>query len=349
MARSMLYFIPAMQKARKPAKPLASVAPNLPSTFPPSELPRPGLWLAHLLLDSLAQYTDHKSARDRSPQTGQAWRGLLQTFDPKRPGEFAALLLDLVRLVENRTPPFNLLSSAYACLAIEHEVTNELFGVSTPDLSDQPVEAALLVQRTLQRWCDWLDVEIHLSTHRFWHQAPACFDPDPEKRDLAILGTTQRHFAHQTDYTKNLWSKLHALLAQHFAVSPKWKTLGEAMASQAERSWPYPELDTAIISLWPLLKKHNWTYRDLMHVVSSLRSLSQPSTNNTSSRRSQTKADQPSTNNPQQSYPCDSEQSFATYCVNVLGLRKTTKGVTARTGHPPGYEIAKRLFPPTRK
>jgi len=41
------------------------------------------------------------------------------------------------------------------------------------------------------------------------------------------------------------------------------------MASQAKRLWTYYEVDTRIICLWPLLKLHNWTYRDLMNVIRS--------------------------------------------------------------------------------
>ncbi len=43
-------------------------------------------------------------------------------------------------------------------------------------------------------------------------------------------------------------------------------------------------------------------------------------------------------------YPCELDQDFATYCVNVLGLRKTGKGVTARNAQPAGYEIARQLI-----
>ena len=48
------------------------------------------------------------------------------------------------------------------------------------------------------------------------------------------------------------------------------------------------------------------------------------------------------------SYPCDRDQDFATYCVNMLGLRKTARGVTTPNGQPTGYEIARQLItPPT--
>jgi hypothetical protein len=52
---------------------------------------------------------------------------------------------------------------------------------------------------------------IHFSTHSFWHHARFCFDPDPEKRDLAAMGLTQRYFARQSDYTKAVWLYLHSV------------------------------------------------------------------------------------------------------------------------------------------
>jgi hypothetical protein len=97
--------------------------------------------------------------------------------------------------------------------------------------------------------------------------------------------------------------------------------LGEAMASEEERIWNYRELDIVIISLWPLLKLHNWTYRDLLAVMTLI--LPAP-----------------------HRYPLEREQELAAYCQNVLGLRKS--GVTGRSspdGKPRGWEVALKLCP----
>ena len=42
------------------------------------------------------------------------------------------------------------------------------------------------------------------------------------------------------------------------------------MADEHERIWNYPDLDIAVITNWPLLKKHNWTYRDMLEIVKQL-------------------------------------------------------------------------------
>jgi hypothetical protein len=92
------------------------------------------------------------------------------------------------------------------------------------------------------------------------------------------------------------------------------------MSSDSNRVWTYRELDTAIISLWPLVRRHNWTYRDLLEMV------------------------RPALIRPD-AYPCDREQDFATYCNNVLGLRKSGHGTTAKDGKPVGWEVARRICP----
>ncbi len=119
----------------------------------------------------------------------------------------------------------------------------------------------------LLRWCSWLDAEIHLRTHRRWHESPACFHPDPETRHLAALGTAQRHLGRLDDRAKACWLADFTTAAQHFQDSPKWSLFGEAMADGSDRLWQYPEVDTLVIALWPLVKVYNWTYHDLLNVI----------------------------------------------------------------------------------
>jgi hypothetical protein len=88
----------------------------------------------------------------------------------------------------------------------------------------------------------------------------------------------------------------------------------------AVRPWLYPDVDSLVIGLWPLVTKYNWTYRDLLKTI------------------------RPALKRPK-AYPCEREQDFATYCTNVLGLRKTAKGASSKNGHPPGHTIAEHLCP----
>jgi hypothetical protein len=169
------------------------------------------------------------------------------------------------------------------------------------------------------RLCQWLDSEIHLRTHRHWHESPAAFDPDPETRYLAALGNAQRHLANLDLHAQTAWVHDMASAAQHFKNSPKWAALGKAMSDNSDRSWLYPEVDTLVIGLWPLVKSFNWTYRDLLNVVRPV--LKRP-----------------------EAYPCSAEHEFASYCANVLGLKKASRGRSAKSGRPPGFNIVQHLY-----
>ena len=113
------------------------------------------------------------------------------------------------------------------------------------------------------------------------------------------------------------------------------------MASAQQHPWTYREVDTAIISLWPLLKHHNWTYRDLMNVVRQLLvAPKRPSGGGLVAPKHPSEGGA----TPRVGYPCRREQDFAVHCRTVLGLRKNGRGKTTPGGHPPGYDIAQRIF-----
>ena len=92
------------------------------------------------------------------------------------------------------------------------------------------------------------------------------------------------------------------------------------MCADSTVPWLYPDVDSLVISLWPLVTRYDWTYRDLLNVIRH--GLKRPD-----------------------AYPCDTEQAFATYCENVLGLRKTGQGASAKDGRPKGIEIALQIYP----
>ncbi|HWX22772.1 MAG TPA: hypothetical protein VN578_22965 [Candidatus Binatia bacterium] len=213
--------------------------------------------------------------------------------------------------------------------------TNQPITPDQPEIIDPRIVAINeLARRTIIRWCDWVDAAVHMRTHRLWHLAPGCFDPDPDTRHLAALGNAQRHIAKLDPRAQAAWLWDFSHAAEHFKDSPKWAALGKAMAAGSPSTdpgvgnpsgplWTYQAVDTLVIALWPLVKTYNWTYRDLLNVI------------------------RPALKRPK-AYPCEREQDFATYCTNVLGLRKTTKGATARNGKPAGHEIAIQLIWPTK-
>jgi hypothetical protein len=306
-------------------------------------------WLAQANKEAVAEYAEKKNPRDRSLQTGSAWRLFRQHFAELPDPEFSWLFTCMARLTTYDDPISRCLSEARHALQIEHDCTGDFFGPKTaPFLIGNPQSAIELLRNTAKRWCDWLDASNHLHVHRNWHHTPIYFDRDLEKRGLASLGLTQRNYAELNDWMKGAWQHLHGRLAQRYKQSAKWLMVGQALASQEKRLWTYHQVDTLIIYLWPLLKLHNWTYCDLMNVVRSLRT-------DLSCRSNETKEDLSRTAfsafSPQplafSTYPCNTDRDFANYCLTILGLRKTRRGKTTKDGKPPGFEVAHRLFPPS--
>lgn len=278
-------------------------------------------WLGEIVLEAAAEYAEKKNAKDRTMQTGQAWRGFLRVFGRANGKEFHHVLQDLYRFAEYDDVQARMLLRAIVPVSVEHECFGDFIGPKTLDIAKQPSKAIRLMRRTVERWCDWLDSLIHFDTHEMFHLSPASFDPDPQKRELAVLGSNQRAFAHLSDFSKSWWQWHHGEAAERFRASPKWAVVGKAMASDETKLWNNPEVDTVVISLWPLVKRHNWTYRDLAAV----------------GRRVLT---------PPHRYPLEREQDLAAYCANVLGLRKAagTPGKSSPDGKPKAYEVALQLL-----
>lgn len=275
-------------------------------------------WLGGLVLEAVAEYAEKKNAKDRTLQSGGAWRGFLDLFGQAKDEEFHSVLQSLLRFAEYDDVQSDLLRRAIIPLSFEHECFSDFIGPKTLGATKTPHEAVALMKRSVERWCDWIDAVVHFQTHMVWHLAPANFDPDAEKRELAALGMNQRHYAKLNDFGKSWWQWHHGEAAERFKASPKWTAVGEGMIGRNERRWATPELDEVVITLWPLLQRHTWTYRDLMNVIRSV-------------------ADLPD------GYPCQREQDLSAYCFNVLGLRKRGTGKTASNGRPAGYEVAARI------
>jgi len=276
-------------------------------------------WLGAVVLEAAAEYAEKKNAKDRAMQSGQAWQGFLKVFGHGNGKEFHHVLQALYRFAEYDDVQARMLLKAIVPVSVEHEYSGDFIGPKTPTVAKNAAETIRLMRRTVERWCDWLDSLIHFNTHEMFHLSPASFDPDPQKRELAALGINQRAYAHLSVFSKSWWQWHHGEAAERFKDSPKWPTLGEAMASDKARVWNYPDLDAVIVSLWPLLKLNNWTYRDLLNVARLI--LPAP-----------------------HRYPLVCEPELATYCQNVLGLHKSgIKGRSSPNGKPRGWEVALKL------
>lgn len=310
-------------------------------------------WLGGLVQQAAAEYAEKKNPKERLVQSGQAWQALHEFFPKQLEGNGRLLLHYLTRFVASDPSPRNSLRRALVPLVIEHDLgsagspqpaASKPGRLSTGNANSQP--STLNSQLLLARWCDWLDAAIHLRTHRHFHLAPGVFHPDPERRQLAALGHAQRQLPNLDPHARECLLRDLAAAADRYQDSPKWAAVGKAMAADPAGTWLHPHVDSAVIALWPLVTKYNWTYRDLLNVLGSL-AKQRPGSNSAFANpkpKLKTNSSPCTLHSAFSEYPCDCEQTFAAYCVTVLGLRKNSKGRSAKNGLPAGYQIAQRLF-----
>jgi hypothetical protein len=210
-------------------------------------------------------------------------------------------------------------------LATEHELTREFVGKhAPPPWRLPPAKGISLIRSTIIRLCDWLDSYIHFWTLQQWHLSPQCFDPDPQKREWAMLAINNRHFA-----TMSQRSQAHFLNHMSDAIdeaknSSKWSQFIAASKAQPceEMPWPTLSLDVRIIKLWPLLKRHGWSASELLFALRDLL-------------------------NPADLKPSPDAPGLAHYCSHNLGLRqKGLQSIRNRGKNLPGLQIARQLFKP---
>jgi len=291
-------------------------------------------WLAHLVTEVVEEYDKHACGSERSLQDGMAWRRLTVDFadmgrqlglptagtsppeqsgfappDDSMPPDFDLLriLTALYRLGRCDDPFGRVLLRTFAPLSIEQNCNGESPQLGLPDSTATPAQAISLVLRTLKRWCDWIEADLHFYAHSRCHQLPASAPPGvevaswhlPPSDDL--LKVAKAHFGPQSQICE-----------------PKERLPGVIL--QAPGPWLYQEIDTLIISLWPLLKRHNWSYKELLTVLRLL-------------------ATSPN------AYPCSHELDLAGYCSSVLGLRCSPEIKPIAGSYAVGLKVALRLFP----
>src|SRR5437870_3965272 len=178
-------------------------------------------WLGQLMVEAAARYAERKTPKRLLMQTGQAQRGFLQIFGNVQEHELYRLLQSLHRFTESDNPLAAILFRALLSLSAEHESAGDFFGTRGPDLCARPLAAALWMRESLERWWEWVDAFIHFQTHSQWHLAPECFDPDPQKRELAALAVNQRFLAQIRAAGKADWRAHHTGEAQGFTEDRK--------------------------------------------------------------------------------------------------------------------------------
>jgi hypothetical protein len=275
-------------------------------------------WLGDVTCRTVEQYAERKSAKNRKLQQGLAEESFAAVFGHVSDAEFHHLFSSLLRFAEFDDAQSRILLDAYWTMSLEHP--HDGWPKLTPRMNaEQIADVTAFTRRIVHRLCEWVEAIIHAQTHFLSHHAPVAFDPDPEKRELAILGVQQRHFPGMSDFQKAWWDWHHGEAAERLSDASKWTMVGKAMTDDSTTHQSYPALDDCIIRLWPLVRRHHWTYRDLMNVIRAVAPV------------------------PLR-YPCEREQDLAAHCNNVLGLRKNAgRGKSDPYGKPPGFEVARAM------
>src|SRR5437867_6539259 len=130
-------------------------------------------WLARANKEAVAEYAEKKDPRDRSLQTGSAWRLFRESFGELSDNQFVSLFKSMARLTTYDDPVSRCLAEARFPLRVEHDCSGDYFGPKTPHSALRTPHSAIeLLRRTVERWCDWLDAANHLHLHRNWHHTP---------------------------------------------------------------------------------------------------------------------------------------------------------------------------------
>ena len=282
-------------------------------------------WISKLTLDNSAQLAEKPDPNDRSFQTGEAWRGFFKMFGEASDAEFVAFYGHLMEFAQYDDPLAAHLVEAGVGLSIEHDLTGEFLGHRTPAaLAKNPKKLLALIRSSTVRLCDWLDSALHFRILLEWHIIPNCFDPDPQKRELAYLANNKRNFDQLSESSQAHWLNHMSDAVQELPNSPKWAAFRQiSSAPQPERRpWPSQLLDRAIIKLWPLVKHHHWSAADLLYVLRKALP-------------------------PGDLAPCPDETALAAHCADFLGLRYVgLQSRRRRDAEPPACQVALRLCPP---
>jgi hypothetical protein len=275
------------------------------------------IWVGDLLTQAMAEYTDKPDPADRAMQTGQAWRAFESDLGRVCDEEFHLVVQWLTRYAESQNPIATNLRAALVLVYREHERSGDFLGPESLGGSHHLRPDATLLRRSVERVCDWLDSVVHIGTHILWVHEPALFDPDPEKRRRASEEVIQPVVAEMDEPALVTPYSRPPSQAQHQPAAAPPSPPSPTRA--AKRPWPFAKLDESIITLWPLLKLHHWTYADLWNVLNHAGIPLAPA-------------------------PCANHRQLAEYCFHTLGLRKSGHGQTTRNALPPGHPLALRLL-----
>lgn len=266
------------------------------------------LWLGDLITVNVSKYADTHPTK-REMQTGEAFRHEVfrKLFaDCKDPTELHHFISSLVRFAGEDDTFAHIITRTYGLFGTENTVNPV---VDLRAIRPGP-DAAELMRAYIRRFCDWLDCLLHHNAHSMYYLAPGSFFPgDDEARHLFSLGMSEKVMPELSEYDQSFWRWNHESALERLTRPDKWGTfLAAGVKNEGRRHQTHPDVDDCVIGLWPLVKRFNWSYNELIAVLE--RALPEA-------------ADR---------YPCDTYANLRKHCSQCLGLRKGTGGQRGPAG-----------------
>jgi hypothetical protein len=277
-------------------------------------------WIGTSISKAVEQYTERKT-HDRRLQTGAGWEAWQFVFGHATPEEWPHIMDAFGRYVNCDTPDAEIAGMVLS-LTIEEDRLAEpvLFQTRKRQFGDRlpPKEELLkLVRYPFERMSEWLEAVVHWRVHRMVQRAPITNQPTEELRELAHIGIMQASYANLGEHSKAWWRFRHEELAKQFCGKPEWSLVGKAQSFTRWGELRQPEVDELAIHWWPLLRRYQWTDRDMRNLLMQV--VRHPN-----------------------AYPLREDKEFADYRQKALGLVKGG-GLRAKSnpeGKPTGWKAA---------
>lgn len=288
-------------------------------------------WIGNLVVEVSEKYADLPPQK-RNMQNGNAFGHFVfkdlfsRCNDPK---ELLTFTRHLLRFAEEEDTTAHLVRQAFTFFGIESEITPvvDIHALRPGPSATEPLRLYI------RRFCDWFDALLHSNAHFMYYHAPGAYHPgDEEARHLFTLGIGEGAMPHLSGYDQQFWRWNHESALHRLSKPSKWKFLADGVKNEKTRHQAHPELDEFVIVLWPLLKRFNWSYNELLIVLEQAL--------------------------PQcvGRYPCDLYSNLQKHCLQALGLKKGSGATRGPAGNstsrdeqyapsmPEGFEIVKAFI-----
>lgn len=288
-------------------------------------------WIGNLVIEMSNKYAD-LPPKKRNMQNGEAFghfvfKDLFSNCDD--PKELLTFIRHLLRFSEEEDTYGELVRRSINLFGEENGV------IPVVDMNAlRPGPSALIQMRLyVRRFCDWFDALLQSNAHFMYYHAPGAYHPgDEEARHLFTLGIGEGAMPHLSGYDQQFWRWNHESALHRLSNPSQWKFLADGVKNEGKRHQAHPEVDEFIIVLWPLMKRFNWSYNELLTVLEQ------------------------ALPHYVGRYPCDLYSNLQKHCLQALGLKKGTGDTRGPAGKstsryeqcdppmPEGFEIVKAFI-----